>query len=183
MFNYLVGAVGLGVNVASALALHLEAQQGRPTHAMMAYCAMMLWFLLEYLWHEHVHTYTYDIFRERTGYKMCWGCFCFYPFFYPIGVWALVDAPRADDLSVAAAGACVALFLAGWCLTRGANLQKFYHRTGQPWWALSGHHNATVPGSNGRLLCGGFWGISGHSCTGLCLNVGALSRARLSCIR
>ena len=36
-----------------------------------------------------VHLYTYDLFRERVGGKLTWGCLCFYPWFYPIGVWPL----------------------------------------------------------------------------------------------
>ena len=157
MFNYLVGAVMLACNVASALALHLETRSV-PSYAMSCYTLMMLWFIVEYLYHEHVHTFTYDIFRERTGLKMCWGCWCFYPFFYPIGIWACVDS--TIDVSLSSAILIGALFLTGWSLTRGANLQKFYHRTGQAWWLMP--KNSTVPGSSRRLLCSGFWGVSRH---------------------
>ena len=50
---------------------------------------MFTWFLVEYLYYENVHAFTYDIFRERIGFTLTWGCFVFYPFFYCIGVRSL----------------------------------------------------------------------------------------------
>jgi hypothetical protein len=65
----------------------------------------------------------YDLFAERLGFKLVWGCLCFYPHFYCVGVWAIVGASPANDLSPALAAAVGALFAIGWALTRGANLQ------------------------------------------------------------
>jgi hypothetical protein len=63
---------------------------------------MFSWFLVEYLYYEHVHTFTYDVFRERIGFTLTWGCFVFYPFFYCIGV---------RPLYIVAAAAAVAALL------------------------------------------------------------------------
>ena len=52
---------------------------------------MLSFFVVEYLYHEHVHLYTYDLFAEKLGFKLIWGCLCFYPFFYPIGVWPILQ--------------------------------------------------------------------------------------------
>ena len=97
---------------------------------------------------------------------MCWGCWCFYPFFYCVGVWPLVDSAQGyenGDLSVASAVSCFVVFLFGWLLTRGANLQKFYFRTEKSKTFFFGLiQNVAVPGSRGRILCSGFWGISRH---------------------
>ena len=68
-YNYLVGAVLLGLNLLSGVALHVRTR-GLLARAMAAYVGPLAWFVLEYLWFEHVHTYTYDIFRERVGFKM-----------------------------------------------------------------------------------------------------------------
>ena len=201
MFNYVVGAVGLAANVLSAVALHAEERERAGvsggggggfavSNAMLAYALPMLWFVCEYLWCEGVHVYTYDLFRERTGAKMCWGCWCFYPFFYCVGAWPLVGGGggagggggggAASDISAAAALACVGLFACGWLLTRGANLQKHAWRTrpgaadgdgddgdGKAVWVPLGAlgpaiAQRTVPGSHGRLLCSGFWGLARH---------------------
>jgi len=176
MFNYVVGAMGLACNVLSAVALHLEQRGGLEwanlSWAMLAYAAPMLWFVSEYLCFENVHVYTYDIFCERTGAKMCWGCWCFYPFFYCVGAWPIVELASEDkDIHAATALACVMLFAAGWLTTRGANLQKWLWRSRagnvevwkkQAAKKLGIEDWKTVPGSNDRLLCGGWWGYSRH---------------------
>jgi protein-S-isoprenylcysteine O-methyltransferase Ste14 len=109
---------------------------------------------------ENVHLFTYDIFRERLGFKIMWGCFCWYPFFYTIGNAPLVEAQADEDISCATSVACAALFGVGWALTRGANLQKHALKTGRK--SFLGVPLQTVPGSGGRLLCSGWWAISRH---------------------
>ena len=164
MFNYLVGAVALACNVLAAAATHAANRPTGMSNAMWAYLIPMGWFLCEYMWFENVHVYTYDIFRERTGLKMVWGCFFFYPFFYCIGVWSIVQhftVPNAADVSPAVATGCVVLFFMGWALTRGANLQKFGWRHNKAPMFL-GRANETVVGSKGRLLVSGFWGLARH---------------------
>ena len=107
-----------------------------------------------------MHLYTYDIMCEKTGFKLTWGCFAFYPYFYCIGVWPIVDATA--DISPATSAAIVLLFFLGWLLTRGANLQKYVYKTraeGTPF-ACGLVANGTVPGT--RLLCTGFWGVARH---------------------
>jgi delta14-sterol reductase len=128
--------------------------------AMAAYAACLSFFVAEYMWHEAVHLWTYDIFRERIGFKLLFGCLAFYPFFYAVGILPLVDGTA--DISPAAAVGCVGLFFVGWALTRGANLQKFACKQGRRsflWGLIS---METVPGSHGRLLCSGFWGCARH---------------------
>jgi hypothetical protein len=107
---------------------------------LVAYAVCLTLFLFEYCYfevrvpvHTHtltrthtcsrtqeVHTYTYDLFRERIGFKLVWGCTCFYPFFYCIGVYPLVN-PNASSLSPSVALACCLLYVFGWVLTRGAS--------------------------------------------------------------
>jgi hypothetical protein len=59
---------------------------------MVVYVCELSFFLAEYLWFEQVHLYTYDLVAENVGFKLAWGCLCFYPFAYCVGVWGLVDA-------------------------------------------------------------------------------------------
>jgi hypothetical protein len=91
--------------------------------ALLAYAYCLTFFIFEYCYFEEVHTYTYDIFRERIGFKLVWGCTCFYPFFYCIGVFPLVSGPLAETAAVSpvAAALCCWLFASGWILTRGAS--------------------------------------------------------------
>jgi len=163
MFNYLIGAIVLACNIMAAVFTHLE-NVPNCSYAMYAYLIPMSWFIGEYMWFENVHVYTYDIFRERTGFKMCWGCWCFYPFFYCIGIWPIVNhfqQPTAQDISQQTASMCIALFYLGWVLTRGANLQKFSLRH-QKQTTFLFVNNDTIPGSNNKLLCSGWWGLARH---------------------
>lgn len=89
---------------------------------------------MEYIYFENVHLFTYDLFAEKLGFKLIWGCLLFYPFFYPIGVWALVNPkPHYGDIGPASATLIALLFFFGWFLTRGANLQKYYFKVWVEW--------------------------------------------------
>lgn len=107
---------------------------------------------------QHVHLYTYDLFAERVGFKLIWGCLCFYPFFYEIGVWTLLEAD-SPDISPLHAGLSVLCFFAGWICSRGANNQKYRFKT-SPSSSFLGIPPRTVPGT--RLLCSGWWSLSRH---------------------
>lgn len=158
MFCYSFGAILLWLNVLSKAALQYEQEPKGSSKAMIVYTGCMSWFLLEYMFFEHVHLYTYDIFRERLGFKIVWGCFSWYPFFYQIGNVVLVEAEK--DLTVAECAGCAAVFAVGWVLTRGANMQKHALKSGAT--TFLGAKLNTVPGSNGRLLCSGWWSLSRH---------------------
>lgn len=162
MYLYLVGALQLQLNLLSALAASGAASVLELPPALAAYGACLSWFILEYVYNEEVHTFTYDIFRERTGFKLIWGCVCFYPFFYVIGAFPLVGSSAARPLSPAAAAGCCALFLGGWVLTRGANAQKFACKVGRRSFLWGAVPMVTLPGSKGRILVSGWWGVSRH---------------------
>ena len=87
MALYLVGACMLAWNVLSFVAMQAQlAPTGGPSGgvsvASATYGALMGWFLLEYMCGEIVHLWTYDIFAERVGFKLTWGCCAFYTCFY-----------------------------------------------------------------------------------------------------
>jgi delta14-sterol reductase len=161
MFLYLVGAAMLGLNVVSFTAHHVMEYTPGYSPGVVLYCALFMWFVVEYLVFERVHLYTYDIFAERVGFKLVWGCFAFYPYFYAIGLWAVAHRPDPGTpwwlLLI-----FTVLFFAGWVLTRGANLQKYWFKTrpGRPFLGLM-KPEALGDGRN-TLLCSGFWGVSRH---------------------
>ena len=125
MVLYLVGACALQWHVLSFCALAARGTaSGDVPAAAATYGALMSWFLLEYMVGEVVHLWTYDIFAERVGFKLVWGCCAFYPCFYCVGMHAL---HRGDGTEMPpwAIALTAAVFFLGWALTRGANLQKF----------------------------------------------------------
>mmetsp|Transcript_20927 Transcript_20927/g.31719 ORF Transcript_20927/g.31719 Transcript_20927/m.31719 type:complete len:97 (+) Transcript_20927:649-939(+) len=96
---------------------------------MLLYAGLFLWFLLDYMWYEEVHLYTYDLFAEKIGFKLLWGCLSFYPFFYPIGIlpFAMVanhqpNHTSYNDLGTPTTIAITALYVVGSVFTRGANM-------------------------------------------------------------
>ncbi len=162
MYLYLVGAILLELNLLSFTAQHLALHAAHPSPGVILHTALFSFFVVEYLFFEEVHLYTYDFFAERVGFKLGWGCLVFYPFFYAIGLWALASRPD-PQLSLAFRIGAAALFLCGWVLSRGANLQKFFFKTrpGQPR-VLGFIPQRALEAGGQRLLVSGFWGLSRH---------------------
>lgn len=169
MCLYLVGAVHLELNVLSYSAAHFIYMSPDSNAGVMLSAFLLSWFVTEYLWWEQVHLYTYDFFAERVGVKLGFGCLCFYPFVYASPVWSateLTNPRRNMGYYMLAAG----VYFAGWALSRGANLQKYWFKKRLQPPAILRHRYLglwpvqTVRSADGQheLLCGGFWGVSRH---------------------
>jgi len=159
MWLYLIGAVMLELNILSFVAHHYNAF-GTISPGLMLGAAMLTYFILDYLSFEKVHLYTYDFFAERVGIKLGWGCLAFYPYFYLIVIWATVNLP--DPKTPLWVLVCYALlFLLGWTLARGANMQKYFFKT-SPMKVFLGIKPETISDGNNVLLVNGFWGLSRH---------------------
>ncbi|MFT6231131.1 MAG: delta14-sterol reductase [Myxococcota bacterium] len=179
MFLYLIGAVVLQLNVLSFAAHHFLLYPEDPSVGVMLYVALLTWFLLDYFTFEEVHLYTYDLFVERMGFKLGWGCLTFYPFFYAVGLCGTATLPNPHR-SVPYLAMSAVLFLMGWSLARGANLQKFTFKRDPTAIFLGLFPPKTVSDGTKTLLCGGFWGVSRHvnylgeilMATGIALSLG-----------
>ncbi len=161
MFLYLVGAVMLALNVLSFTAHHLLTFSESASPGVILYCALFLWFVVDYLVFERVHLYTYDIFAERVGFKLGWGCLTFYPYFYLVGLWVAADLPDPGT-SWWALVLFALVFFAGWILARGANMQKYYFKT-RPQAAFLGFLEPEMISDGSKaLLVNGYWGVARH---------------------
>jgi delta14-sterol reductase len=156
---YLVGAVMLQLNVLSFAAFHL-ANVENVNFGFLLGCAMLTWFCVEYLIFERVHLWTYDFIAERVGFKLGFGCLAFYPYFYSVALWFTADLPN-PGIPTGLTILLGVLFLCGWVLTRGANMQKFYFKTAPGQKFLWITPDALSDGNN-TLLVNGFWGASRH---------------------
>lgn len=169
MYLYLIGAVHLELNLLSYTAAHWEYKSPHANPGVLLSALLLSWFVTEYLWWENVHLYTYDFFAERVGVKLCFGCLCYYPFVYALPVWSVTELGNPHR-SMGYYMLAATVYFAGWGLSRGANLQKYwfkkelrpptilrYRRLGL--WPVQ-----TVRSADGRhkLVCGGFWGVSRH---------------------
>ncbi len=156
---YLVGAVMLQLNVLSFAAFHLQNVESINPGFLLG-CAMLTWFCVEYLIFERIHLWTYDFIAERVGFKLGFGCLAFYPYFYSVALWFTADLPN-PGIPVWVTVLFGALFLCGWVLTRGANMQKFYFKT-KPGQKFLWIEPQAISDGNNRLLVNGFWGASRH---------------------
>jgi delta14-sterol reductase len=161
MFLYLVGAVMLELNLVSFTAYHLMLFPDDPSEGVILYALLFSFFVVEYLNFEEVHLYTYDFMAERVGFKLGWGCLVFYPFFYPIGLWALADRPDPHTLTPLLVLYAL-LFFAGWVLARGANLQKFWFKRDPQAKAFGLLEPRAISDGRRHVLASGFWGLSRH---------------------
>jgi len=158
---YLAGAVMLELNVLSFTAHHVLTHGADPSAGVFLYAAGFSFFVFDYLTFEEVHLYTYDFMAEKVGFKLVWGCLVFYPFFYCIGLWNLAGASDPHTSPVLLAIYALT-FLAGWVLSRGANLQKFQFKRDPAARAFGFLDPAAVSAGGKHVLTGGFWGLSRH---------------------
>ena len=160
MFLYLAGATLLELNLLSFGAHHHLTHPADPSPGVMLFVALLSWFVVDYLVFERVHLYTYDLFAERVGFKLVWGCLFWYPYFYAVGLWSVADLPNPHAPAWLTAFAA-AMFFAGWVLARGANLQKFTFKR-YPERAFLGLVPVAISDGETRILASGFWGLSRH---------------------
>ncbi|MBI1210712.1 MAG: DUF1295 domain-containing protein [Alphaproteobacteria bacterium] len=161
MLLYLIGATMLGLNLYSFAAHHLLTFADDPSPGVALYAALFSFFICEYLFFERVHLYTYDFFAERVGFKLGWGCMCFYPYFYAVGLWAVADLAN-PHAPVALQVAAAVLFFLGWSLARGANMQKYLFKRDPKAKFLGLLEPQVLSDGSNMLLASGFWGVARH---------------------
>lgn len=160
MWLYLVGAVLLELNILSFAAHHYMVYKDEASTGIFLSTALLTFFLIDYLTFEEVHLYTYDLFAERVGFKLGWGCIVFYPFFYSIALWTTVDLPN-QHTPIWLLTLYAFIFFMGWGLSRGANLQKYWFKK-DPNKVFLGIAPQAITDGNKTLLVNGFWGLSRH---------------------
>lgn len=160
MWLYLTGATLLELNALSFTAHHLMKFGADSSAGILLSAALLTFFLIDYLIFEEIHLYTYDLFAERVGFKLGWGCLVFYPYFYSVFLWSTADLPDPHTPSWLLL-IYVFIFFTGWILSRGANLQKYFFKK-DPGKAFLGIRPETITDGKKSLLVNGFWGLSRH---------------------
>jgi len=160
MWLYLIGAILLELNVLSFAAHHYLLYGADASHGIYLSAGLLTFFVVDYLTFEEVHLYTYDLFAERVGFKLGWGCIAFYPFFYAIPLWATVVLPGSHT-PVWLLIVYALVFFSGWSLSRCANLQKYFFKK-DPKKTFLGITPETITDGKRTLLVNGFWGLSRH---------------------
>jgi protein-S-isoprenylcysteine O-methyltransferase Ste14 len=160
MWLYLIGAIMLELNVLSFTAHHFILYGVHSSPGVFIATGLISFFVIDYLTFEEVHLYTYDLFAERVGFKLGWGCIAFYPYFYSIPFWSTASMPNAGTPTfLLIIYACI--FFGSWSLSRGANLQKYFFKK-DPDKKFLGIKPKTITDGKRILLVNGFWGLSRH---------------------
>jgi protein-S-isoprenylcysteine O-methyltransferase Ste14 len=160
MWLYLTGATILELNALSFAAHHWILYGGQASAGLLLSAALLTYFIVDYMIFEEVHLYTYDLFAERVGFKLGWGCLVFYPYFYCIFLWYGADLPDPRTPGWLLIIYTV-LFFTGWVLSRGANLQKYFFKK-NPERTFLWIKPEFISDGNNNLLVNGFWGQSRH---------------------
>ncbi|MYH67905.1 MAG: hypothetical protein F4152_04965, partial [Dehalococcoidia bacterium] len=130
MTFYVVGGTMLGINAMSGAAWHYE--QFSPTNevnlGVFVYAAIFTFYVFDYHVFERVQLYTFDLIHEKMGLKMFWGDIVIYGWLFIVPLYGMAAYP---DPGFSTAWTYVwiigasALFLVGWSISRGANMQKY----------------------------------------------------------
>ena len=165
MFMYVYGGTYLALNAVSSAAYHYGEYGQAANAGLFLHSAMWVWFVTDYFCFERVQLFTFDIIEEGVGFKLIVGCIAVYPCVYPIALWGTAGLARPDiDPSQDALwlGGSAAVFLLGWVITRGANLQKYVFKRFPERAFLGFIRPVTVTDGERKILCSGYWGAARH---------------------
>ena len=160
MWLYLIGAIMLEINILSFASHHYILYGADASWGIFLCAGLITFFVCDYLTFEEVHLYTYDLFAERVGFKLGWGCIAFYPYFYTVALWATADLVNPQLPLWYLILAAIVFFL-GWSLARGANMQKYYFKRNPNRKFLWIQPQVITDGKR-TLLANGYWGLSRH---------------------
>ena len=149
MYFYVVGGTMLSLNAFSGAVWHYERFGADANPGAYLFAAFFTLYVFDYFVFERVQLYTFDIIYERLGFKMFWGGLFVYGWMFIIPMWGMAAHPdpgHAGGWRALWLIGAPALYAAGWCISRGANMQKYNVQTmARP--QLSGHQ---APDHRGR---------------------------------
>ena len=165
MYLYVVGGTMLALNALSGAVYHYELFGEDANLGVFLYAAFSTFFILDYFIFERVHLYTYDLIHENLGFKLLWGGLVVYGWLYILPLWGMAAHP---DPGFSSAWTYVwligtaALFLFGWSISRGANLQKYTFKRWPDRKFLGFITPKYIEAGDRKILYSGLWGIARH---------------------
>ena len=165
MYFYVVGGTMLALNALSGAVYHYERFGEDSNPGVFIYAGFFTFYVLDYFIFERVQLYTYDVIHESLGFKLFWGGLIVYGWMFIIPLWGMAVHP---DPGFSGAGRYLwligapALFLFGWCLSRGANLQKYTFKRWPDRKFLGLIEPEYIDAGDRKILTSGFWGAARH---------------------
>ena len=164
MYFYIVGGTMLSLNAWSGAAWHIDAVDD-VNPGLILYVAINSFYVFDYFVWERVQLYTYDLIHENVGFKLVWGGPFVWGWMFVLPLWGL--APVADPgfsggpMYFWLIG-CAALFLVGWTISRGSNMQKYTFKRWPERKFLGIFEPEVIEAGDRKILCSGFWGKARH---------------------
>ena len=164
MYTYVVGGAMWALNALSGAAYHHGRFGGDANPGVYLYAGFLTFYVLDYFVYERVQLYTYDMMHEQVGFRMLWGGLVYYGWLFILPLWGIAAHPDPGFSTgwrwfwlVGSA----ALFLAGWGISRGTNMQKYTFKR-WPDRKFMGIQPEYIQAGDRRILVNGFWGMSRH---------------------
>ena len=165
MYFYVVGGTMFSLNALSGAVYHHERFGADSNPGVFLYAAFFTFYILDYFVFERVQLYTYDLIHEGLGFKLFWGGLIVYGWLFILPLWGMAVHP---DPGFSPAWTNVwligttALFLFGWGISRGANLQKYTFKRWPERKFLGLMEPRYIEAGERRILCSGLWGVARH---------------------
>ena len=165
MYFYVVGGTMLALNALSGAAYNYEFFGENYNPGVFLYAAFYTFYILDYFIFERVQLYTYDLIHERLGFKMFWGGLVVYGWLFILPLWGMAAYPSPGFSSAWTYVWLIgtpALFLFGWGISRGANMQKYTFKRWPDRKFLGLIEPEYIQAGDRKILCSGFWGAARH---------------------
>ena len=164
MWFYVVGGTMLSINALSGAVWHNEnIDDANP--GVFLYAAFMTFYVFDYFIFERVQLYTYDLIHEHLGFKLFWGGLLVYGWLFIIPLYGMAAYP---DPGISGGWrylwliGSAALFVFGWSISRGANLQKYTFKRWPDRKFLGIIEPTYIEAGDRKILTSGYWGAARH---------------------
>ncbi len=165
MYFYVVGGTMLSLNAMSGAAWHYDQFGSDFNPGVFLYAAFFTFYVFDYFIWERVQLYTYDLIYERMGFKMFWGGIVIYGWVFILPLWGMAAHPHpglSDFWTYVWLIGSTALFLLGWSIGRGANLQKYTFKRWPDRKFLGIIEPKYIEAGDRKILYTGLWGVARH---------------------
>ena len=165
MYFYVVGGTMLSLNALSGAWYHYELHGDSANPGVYLYAAFFTFYVLDYFIFERVQLYTYDLIHEKLGFMLFWGGLVVYGWMFILPMWGMAVHPDPEFPApwnyVWLIGTPM-LFLLGWGIGRGANLQKYTFKRWPDRKFLGIIEPKYIEAGDRKILYSGLWGVARH---------------------
>ena len=165
MYINIVGATMLSLNAQSAAVWHYNRFGDDANPGVFLFAAMFTFYALDFFIFERVHLYTYDLIHENVGVKLIWGGLVIYGWLFVLPLWGMAAHPGpgfSTGWTYFWIVGTSALFLTGWSIGRGANLQKYTFKRWPDRKFLGIIAPKYIVAGDRKILCSGLWRPARH---------------------